>query len=69
MGAFERIFHKELAMAALKGYIEGYVEGFLEGYAEEHPKESQFLREYLVKSGMSPEVFYKYIKNIKRGDT
>ena len=49
MGAFERIFHKELAEAA----------------AKERAEERQLIKECFIQSGMSPEEFDRCIASLK----
>ena len=52
MGAFERIFHKELAEATAEGRAEGRAE------------ERQLIKQFLAAVGMSPEAFDKYIASL-----
>ncbi|MBR1418081.1 MAG: hypothetical protein IJ576_03845, partial [Synergistaceae bacterium] len=50
MGAFERIFHEELAEAA----------------AKERAEERQLIKECFIQSGMSPEEFDRCIASLKK---
>ena len=54
MGAFERIFHKELAEAEARGR------------AETRAEARQLINQFLAAVGMSPEVFDKYIASLNK---
>ncbi|MBR1418082.1 MAG: hypothetical protein IJ576_03850 [Synergistaceae bacterium] len=62
MGAFERIFHKELAEAEARGRAKERAEIRAEGRAEMR----QLIKECLVNAGMSPEEFDKYIASLNK---
>ena len=57
MGAFERIFHRELAMAEARGRAKERAEGLAEAL--------QRVKKCLVNAGMSPEEFDKYTASLK----
>ena len=58
MGAFERIFHKELAEAEARGRAKERAEGLAEAL--------QLINQFLVAVGMSPEEFDKYTASLKK---
>ena len=65
MGAFERVFHKELAEAEARGRAKERAEALAEGHAEGRAEERQLIKECFVRAGMSPEEFDKCIASLK----